>query len=153
MHYIFFKQNKYIPGVQVWNTDFFLWKHVKFTTDKKCFIRSMLHSLLFIFPSFGQFVNTTPVQSANHLSSHFFTSSYEPMHCSARCKQVKIRKSQVWWVSRMGYNIPAESFRRVTNRFCLLWWWSSVEEKYSFGIVASYQAGNGSNRTIVVGNV
>ena len=79
---------------------------------------------------------------------------------SHRCKQVVIRKSQVWWINRMGKNFPAECFRRVTNRFYRMWW-RIVMKKIDFTSPLSifwlfsiyFQAGNDSNRSIVVGNV
>ena len=58
-------------------------KHLKFGK----MIKSALFEVCSIacytfFPSYGQFMNTTPVKSsplaANRSSSHFFTSSYEP---------------------------------------------------------------------------
>ena len=96
----------YILSVPVSNVDFFfLKKQVKFRkNDKKCFIQSILHRLLYIFPIFRAIRRPF---SANYSSSHFFTSSYEPKRCSAsawnhQCKQVVIGRSQVWWITRMG---------------------------------------------------
>ena len=63
-------------------------KHIKFGR----MIKSALFKICSIafhtfFPPFGQFVDTTPVKSspftANHSSSHFFTSPYESKCCRA----------------------------------------------------------------------
>ena len=49
-----------------------------------------------LIPSFGQFVNITPVKIyplvANHSSSHFFTSSYESKRCSVSAWPIDVNK-------------------------------------------------------------
>ena len=95
----------WLPGVQVWNEDFFLRNHVKFGT--------MINNALFkvcsiacyiFFPSFGQFVNTMSVTIISFCCKPFA----EPFfHIFVRtkvthCKQVVIERGQIWWRSHMG---------------------------------------------------
>ena len=46
--------------VRVWNVDFFLKKHVKFERMRSAFFKVPPHRLLYIFPIFWKFMNTTP---------------------------------------------------------------------------------------------
>ena len=116
------------------------------------------------FPSFGQFVNTTPVNVFPFYCDTFIEPFFHTIllskaplsNCVAyQCKQVIIERIQDAWdrishlnasnVSRTNlavYN-GAFSWRKMTL-FCF----------FRFGFfLAFFQAGNVSNRSIVVGNV
>ena len=72
-------------------------KHVKFgrMIKRNLFKVCSIASYTF-FPSFEQFVDTTPVKifpfCREHSSSHFFTSSYESKHCSASAWPIDANK-------------------------------------------------------------
>ena len=133
----------YWPGVQVWNADFFLKTYVKFEKMIKSASFKIYPIACYTFsPFFGQFVNTTPF-CCEPLIEPFFhifvlTNSRTLLSkCVAhRCKQVVIGRSQVWWVSRMEYNFPAECFQSVVNRFCPMRW-SIVVKKNDFELPLS----------------
>ena len=117
---------------------------IKSTLVKVCFITCYTFS-----PSFRQFINTTPVKIFAFCREPFcFISSYELKHCSVRCRQVVIGRSQVWWVSRMEYNFSAECFQHATDSFSIC----DGAQLFccSFGILTFFQAVNCSNWLIVV---
>ena len=118
-----------------------------------------------IFPSFGRFVNTTPVKISPFCCEpfvesffHIFVRIEAPLskYVNHRCKQVVIGRSQVW--SKLpGMELPSwvvptcrEPYLPYVIKHCHEGKWLCVA---SFDILAFFQAGNCSNRSIVVGNV
>ena len=122
---IFFPQKKHVKFGRIIKRDLF----------KVCSIVSYT-----FFPSFGQFVDTAPVKIFPFCRKPFIepffhifvrTKALFSKCVIHRCKQVVIGRSQVWWISRMGWNFLAECFQRVPNWFCRMWW-SIVMEKNDF---------------------
>ena len=140
-------------------------KHIKFgrMIKRDLFKVCSIASYTF-FPYFGwEFVDISPVKIFPFCREPFIepffhifvrTKALLSKCVTYRCKQVVIERSQVWWVSRMGKNFPAECFQRVSNWFM---WWSIVMEKNDLVLPLlvfwSFLAANGSNRSIVVDSV
>ena len=116
------------------------------------------------FPSFGEFMNTTPVKSfsfaANHSSSHFShlrmnqstaQQVRDPsMQTSANRKELSL-VGKLHWVELPNWVLPW-----VSKRFCRMWW-TIVMKKNNFVLTLTvrpfschFQARNGSNQSIVV---
>ena len=73
-----------LPSAQVWNADFSLKKYVEFgRIIKSALFKVCPIAFYTCYPSFEQFVNTTPVKSSPFAANHFLTSSYESKPCSA----------------------------------------------------------------------
>ena len=126
-----------IPGVQVWNTDFFLKKHVKFGRTlnsvlfKVCSI--VCYTFFSIFQAICEYHAPFP---ANVSSSHFFTSSYEPKHCSA-LRDTSTQSSDNWKESSpvsksQGVEHRSWVLPTCSDRFCRMWWRRIVIKKNNF---------------------
>jgi len=148
-------------GVQVWNDDFFPQKkHIKFgrMIKRDLFKICSIASYTF-FPSFGQFVDTTPVKifpfcQEPFIFSHLRKKVLLSKCVTHRCKQVVIGRSQIWskphgvdlpscasTVSRTGFAVYRTlSWRKMT--LCCLFWYSG-----------RFLSSDGSNRSIVVDSV
>ena len=132
----------------------------------KSFIQSMLYRFLYIFPSFEQFVNTTPVKIFPFLLQTVHRTIFSHLRIIQNAGQQTSHSSihtsgnqKVPCLVRKMHGIELPSWVRPTCRELVLPYIIEHfdEDKWlcvvSFGVLATFQAGNGSNRSIVVGNV
>ena len=150
--------NRSLPGVQVWNADFFLNKHVKFGRRMKSVLFKECSIACYTFPpSFGQFVNTALVKIFPFCCETFI----EPFfHIFVRTKvrdvsmQTSGNRKQANPVSK-SHGVELPSWVLPTCREPVLpMWWSIVTKKNDFTLplLTFFQVGNNSSRSIVVGN-
>ena len=149
---------------------FLLKEHVKFRRmTKKCFIQSMLHRLLYIFPIFwalceyhaNKFMITTPFCCDPFIKSFFHIFVRTNQSAAQQVRDPSMQTSANWkepsLVSK-SHRVEPPSWVLPTCREPV---WPYVMENREemllcvayFSILAFFEAGNVSNRSIIVGNV